>query len=45
MSLQDLANKKRHDTFYEHLNIDFTKESIDMIRFIDWNERRHQIDA
>lgn len=45
MSPQDLENKKRHDTFYEHLRTDFTQESIDMIRFIDWNERRHQIDA
>ena len=24
---------------------DFTRESIDMIRFIDWNERRHRVDA
>ena len=41
----DIANKRRHDTFYEHFREDFTQESIDMIRFIDWNERRHIVDA
>ena len=41
----DQANKRRHDTFYEHFKQDFTQESIDMIRFIDWNERRHIVDA
>lgn len=41
----DQANKRRHDTFYEHFKEDFTQESIDMIRFIDWNERRHIVDA
>ena len=45
LSEQDLANKRRHDTFYEHFKEDFTQESIDMIRFIDWNERRHIVDA
>jgi len=24
---------------------DFTRESIDMIRFVDWNERRYRVDA
>jgi hypothetical protein len=38
----------RHKTFLETIKeegSDFTRESIDMIRFIDWNERRHRVDA
>ena len=29
----------------EQFDNDFTKESRDLIRFIDWNERRHNYEA
>lgn len=45
LSVQDQASLRRHQVFYDNLEDDFTKESIDMIRFIDWNERRHRVDA
>ena len=34
-----------HEQYYTQLNVEFSKDSIDMVKFVDWNERRHQIDA
>jgi hypothetical protein len=45
LRVQDQVRQQRHQTFYDHLQEDFTQESIDMIRFIDWNERRHRVDS
>ena len=35
-------SKEKSQSLFDH---DFTQESTDMIKFIDWNERRHRIDA
>lgn len=39
----DLSQKEKKNEKME--DFDFTKESVDMIRFIDQNEKRHLQDA
>ena len=43
----DRTNWKRHQKFYDTLERkDFANmDSTEMINFIDWNERRHRVDA
>jgi hypothetical protein len=41
MIISNKSNKKNKNEFQG----DFTKDSSVMIKFIDWNERRHRVDA
>jgi hypothetical protein len=52
MNLEDDKNIEEDDFLLEtnkvldpEQSFDFTQESTDMIKFIDWNERRHRVEA